>query len=135
MQSEYSKRPGFGDWYAKTQEEMRADKILDFLNKKRREAIHLAVVQVRGRHRAEVIEQLAPIQDSISVILTKAEGTVVQSASPIPEVQPSSAPSPSGTTQFMWTFEELPDMDVLGVADEILIKLQRLVLECTKRFG
>jgi uncharacterized protein YukE len=136
MHTEYTRKgsQGFEDWYQEQRKAMMADPVLRFLVKKRNEVVHIKVVEVQGRHRSEVVESLSPLTESVSVVVTGADGTVLQDdTTPIGE--PVVSAQPIATSQFMWTFPEFPDRDVTAVAEEILIKLQRFVIEATQRFG
>ena len=92
-------------------------------------------MEVQGRHRSEVAEDLSPLTETVTVVVTRADGTVVENqyASTV-AAEPVASSQPVSASQFIWTFQEFPDRDVISVVEEILSKLERLVVECSQRF-
>jgi hypothetical protein len=137
MHTEYSRKKseGFEDWYQEKAKAMMADPVMYFLLKKRNEVVHAKVVDVRGRHRSEIAEELSPLTETVAVVVTRADGTVVENqyASTV-ATEPVASSQAVSASQFIWTFQEFPGRDVISVVEEILSKLERLVVECTQRF-
>jgi hypothetical protein len=57
---------------------MMADPVLHFLLKKRNEVVHAKVAEVQGRHRSEIAEELSSITETVTNVVTRADGTVVE---------------------------------------------------------
>ena len=137
MHTEYTRKksPGFDDWHREKTKEMIADPVMHFLLKKRNEVVHAKVVEVQGRHRADITEDLSPLTETVTVVVTRADRTVVETQHvPTVAVEPVASSQPVSASQFIWTFQEFPDRDVISVVEEILSKLERLVVECVQRF-
>ncbi len=135
MHTEYTrlKRPGFEAWFKQKKKELYDDPLVSTLLNKRNQVVHVEVAQVRGRHLAEINEQLAEFEEKAVPVVTDVDGTAI-SGSPAGNDAPR-VPVTPGISQFIWTVEEFPNRDVLAVAGEMLTALQRMVQECTQRFG
>jgi len=132
MQNEFGKVPGFVDWYRVQQDEMKADDKMKLLNTKRTMTIHQKPVQPRALVSVSVTEHIT-VTNSVSVIVTRADGTVERYDS-----APEQPPTPAKTepvVQWQWFFDEVSDIDVVTLCQECWRKLESIVLECEQRFG
>jgi hypothetical protein len=139
MQTEYTHRDGFLAWYEPKRQELIADSLMGFLHDKRNEVLHKTVVQVYGRPESEVVrapdaEEDAPAveDDVLAIEVTEADAKHEVAA---PRPGKAARPQPPAASKFVWTFRKFPDRDVMDVVEEALTKLERLVKECTQRFG
>jgi hypothetical protein len=131
MQKEYGKISGFRRWWSGKQKEMRSDDAMRLLNEKRVMTIHTQPVRLRGEVNITIKERIT-ISDSVSIVLTHADGTVERR-------EPEPTPSPPATenessVEWRWYFDELPEKDVLTLCKEHMAKLDALVKECESRF-
>jgi len=131
MQREYDKISGFKQWWSEKQEEMRSDDAMRLLNEKRVMTIHLQSVRLRGQVDITIEERIT-IGDSVSIVLTHADGTV-ERREPEP-ITPPVATETGSNTEWRWYFNELPEKDVLALCEEHMAKLDALVKECESRF-
>jgi len=131
MQREFDKVSGFKEWYAEKQAKMQSDKAMKLLNDKRVMTIHQQLVRPRA-HVNVCISEHVTVSESISIVVTRADGTVERRES---ESMPPSAPARTEvTTEWRWYFDELPEKDVVTVCEEHIVKLETLVAECESRF-
>ena len=131
MQKEFGKAPGFKNWYAEKQSKMQSDKTMRLLNDKRVMTIHQQPVRPRAHVNVRSSEHIT-ISESISIIITRANGTVERW-----ESKPTPPPAPAKTnvtTEWRWYFNELPEKDVVTVCEEHIVKLESLVAECESLF-
>lgn len=134
MQKEFDKVPGFADWYKVQQEQMKTDSNkMKLLNTKRTMTIHQQPVQPRAHINISITEHIT-ISDSMSAILTRADGTVERYDSVPPESLPTPARAET-TVQWRWYFDEIPNIDVVAVCQECMTKLEAIVLECEQLFA
>lgn len=132
MQREFDEVFGFKEWYAEKQSQMRNDETMGLLNNKRVMTIHQQPVRPRAHVNVSVREHVT-VSDSISIVLTHADGTIERRES-------ESAPPPTSAngeviTEWRWYFDELPEMNVVIVCEEHIVKLQTLVAECESRIA
>jgi len=131
MQKEYDKISGFKRWWPEKQKEIRSDDAMRLLNEKRVMTIHTQPVRLRGQVDISIKEHIT-ISDSVSIVLTHADGTVERR-------EPESIPPPVATEtgsniEWRWYFDELPEKDVLALCKEHMAKLDALVKECESLF-
>lgn len=131
MQKEFDKAPGFEKWYSEKQAKMKSDEVMSLLNKKRVMTIHQQPVRPRAHVNVGISEQLV-IGESVSIVVTHADGTIERSES---EPTPPSRPAETKvTTEWRWYFEELPERDAITLCQEQIVKLETLVTECESQF-
>jgi hypothetical protein len=131
MQKEYNKISGFKQWWAKKQGKMRSDEAMNLLNEKRVMTIHTQPVRPRAQVNVTIKEHVT-ISDSVSIVITHADGTVDRR-----ESEPAPPPEPAKTEsniEWRWYFAELPKKDVLTLCKEHKAKLDALVKECESGF-
>jgi hypothetical protein len=133
MQKEYNKVSGFADWYQVQQGKMKANDKMKLLNTKRTMTIHQQLVQPRAHVNVSITDHVT-ITDSVSVIVTRADGTVERYDSAPPEPPPTPAKTET-TVQWRWCFDEIPNIDVVAVCQECMTELETIVSECEQRFG
>ena len=132
MQKEFHKIPGFKEYYAKKRCEMKQDETMNLMNSKRVMTIHNQPVHPRANIGVNISETVT-ISESLSVVLTREDGTTERS-----EPEPTPPPPPSGTkvtAKWLWYFDELPDKDIISVCEEHIDKLGTLVAECESHFS
>lgn len=128
MQKEFNKVSRFADWYQVQQGKMKADDKMKLLNTKRTMTIHQQPVQPHAHVNVSISERVITTA-SISMIVTRADGTVERYNSAPPEPPPT--PTKNETTvQWRWYFDEIPDIDVVTVCQECMTKLEAIVSEC-----
>jgi hypothetical protein len=132
MQNEFTRVSGFADWYKIQQGKMKADSKMKLLNTKRTMTIHQQPVQPHANVKLSITENIH-ISDSVSMILTRADGTVerYEPESPKPA---STIAKTEATTQWHWYFNEIPNIDVVTVCQECITKLEAIVREFEQRF-
>jgi hypothetical protein len=131
MQREFDKVSGFKEWYAEKQAKMQSDETMRLLNDKRVMTIHQRPVRPNAHINVSASEHIT-LSDSISIVVTRADGTVERM-----ESEPTPPPEPAkteGTTEWRWYFDELPEKDVVTVCEEHIAKLETLVKKCESRF-
>jgi hypothetical protein len=133
MQKEYNKVSGFADWYQVQQGKMKANDKMKLLNTKRTMTIHQQLVQPRAHVNVSITDHVA-ITGSVSIIVTRADGTVERRDSAPPEPPPTPAKTET-TVQWRWYFDEIPNIDVVAVCQECMTELETIVSECEQRFG
>jgi len=133
MQEEFDKVPGFVNWYRVQQDRMKADDKMRLLNTKRTMTIHQKPVEPHALVSVSLTEQIT-VTDSVSVIVTRADGTVERYDSAPSEQQPVPAKT-EAIVQWCWFFDEVSDIDVVRLCQECMTKLESFVLECEQRFG
>ena len=131
MQKEFDKVSGFKDWYAEKKAKMQSDEAMRFLNHKRVMTIHKKPVQPHAHVNVGISEHIV-LSDSVSVVITHADGTIERSESEPPA--PSVPTETEGTMEWRWYFDELPEKDIVSVCEEHIAKLETLVTECESRF-
>lgn len=131
MEKEFDKVPGFKEWYGEEQAEMRSDKAMRLLNAKRVMTIHQQPVRPHAHVNIGISEHIL-LSDSVSVVVTHADGTIDRSESEPPA--PSVPTETEGTMKWRWYFDELPEKDIVSVCEEHIAKLETLVTECESRF-
>jgi hypothetical protein len=109
MGKEYAHRPGFRDWFRMKEHEMFIDPVISFIHRKRNHIVHTRVLKVYGRHRSDLDDLLGT--DLVDLAARAKDGS------------------------YAWTFRHFPKRDVMGVVEEVLTKLERLVQECMQQFG
>jgi len=127
MQKEFKHVSGFEEWYAKKRVNMRSDNSMKLLNDKRVMTIHKQPVRPHAHININISEQVS-ISESISVVITHANGTVEKR-----EKKPILPPTTAKTkvkTEWRWYFNELLEKDVITVCEEHVVKLENLVAEC-----
>ncbi|MEA3475100.1 MAG: hypothetical protein U9R23_01440 [Candidatus Cloacimonadota bacterium] len=132
MQKEFDKISGFKEWYAEKQSKMRNDETMRLLNDKRVMTIHQEPVRPRAHINVGISEHVT-ISDSISIVITRADGTVERR-----ESEPTPPPAPAkteATTEWLWYFDELPKKDVVTLCEEHVVKLETLLADCESRFA
>jgi hypothetical protein len=133
MQTEYGEVPGFKNWWAEKQDTMRNDGAMRLLNEKRRMTVHVQPVQPHAVVNVSITEHIT-ISDSVSIVITHADGTVERQES---EPTPSSVPARTEMIvepKWQWYFDELPEKDIVTFCKEHIAKLDALVEECESRF-
>jgi len=133
MQKEFSKYPGFAAWYKTHQDKMKADDKMKLLNTKRTMTIHQQPVRPRA-HINEIVTEHITLTESVPIVVTPADGTVERYDSAPPEPPPTPAETET-TAQWLWYFEEIPEIDILTVCQECMDKLKTIVSDCERRFG
>lgn len=133
MQKEFDKVSGFADWYQVQQGQMRTDTKMKLLNTKRTMTIHQQPVQPRAHVNVSITEPITII-DSMSAILTRADGTI-ERYDPVPPESLPTPGKPETTVQWRWYFDEIPNIDVIAVCQECMTKLEAIVSECEQRFA
>jgi hypothetical protein len=131
MQREFDNVRGFKEWYNEKQSEMQNDETMRLLNDKRVMTIHQQPVRPRAHVNISISEHVT-ISESISIVITRADGTVERR-----ESEPTPPPAPAeteATTEWRWYFDELPEKDVVTVCEEHIVKLETLVAECESQF-
>ena len=133
MQKEFNRVAGFTDWYRVQQEKMKADDKMKLLNTKRTMTIHQQLVQPRAHVNVGITEHIT-LTDSVSVIVTRADGTRERYDSALPKPQANPAKTET-TIQWRWYFDEIFDIDVVTVCQECMTELEAIVSECEQRFS
>lgn len=131
MQGEFKNVHGFEKWYKEKRSEMQNDESMKFFNKKRRMTIHQQPVRPHAHVNTSISEHIT-ISDSISIVITRADGTVERR-----ESEPMSPPAPAKTevtTEWRWYFDDFPEKDVVTASEEYIVKLENLVEECESLF-
>lgn len=134
MQREFDKVTGFKDWYKEIQAKLQSDDTVKLLKDKRDVTIHQQPVRLHAHVNVSITEHIA-ISDSVSVVITRADGTVERLES---EPSPSHVPDRTETIvepEWQWYFDELPEKDIVTVSKEHIAKLDTIVEECESRFS
>ena len=131
MQKEFDKVSGFKDWYEETQAKMQNDDAIKLLKDKRDITIHQQPVRPHAHVNVSITEHIA-FSDSVSIVITRADGTVERRES---EPTPSPVPAKTETiTEWRWYFDELPEKDVVTICKEHIAKLDTAVEQCESPF-
>ena len=133
MQNEFGEVPGFVDWYSVQEDRMKVDDRMKLLITKRTMTIHQKPVQPRALVSVSITEQPITITDGVSVVVTRADGTVERYDS-APSKQPPTPAKTETVVQWHWFFDEVSDIDVITLCQECMAKLEPIVLECEQRF-
>jgi hypothetical protein len=137
LQKEYAATPGFEEWWAARQVELRADTRMSFFNEKRVETIHIRPLAPAAHVLVEVHEVIH-MTDAILVQLMDKDGKVIEErrseSSPAPPPTPLGEPRPP-RIEWRWHFDELPDIEVVTASEEQLRKLRRVLDECEDLLG
>jgi len=133
MQREFGKVPGFIEWYRIQQDKMRSDEKMRILGDKRHATTHEEPVRPHAQVGVTVTERLI-MTDSVSVVVTHADGTIERSDSTSPPPPPASATT-QPNAEWRWSFDEIPDMDVITVCREHMSKLESIVADCERLFN
>ncbi len=133
MKAEFDKVPGFENWYAGEEAQMRNDETMKFLLNQRNISLKQQPIQPHGNTKATFTEHLT-VSDSWSVIVTYADGTQEKF-----ETQPEPPPLPKPTEvkiEQSWYFSDLPEgnNEVVTICEEHIMKLEQLVNECEQKF-
>lgn len=158
MQTEFSKIEGFKEWYAKKQEEMRNDKYMALLNKKRRMTIHLKPLDPFAHVNVTIEEQIL-LTESIGITITHENGeiekrklgsngeweTVTVNSERNKNVNNNIINQKKGNNkvtanqnpqmEWRWYFKELPEEDIITISINCLNKLESIVDECENLFN
>ncbi len=120
MQTEFDKVPGFKEWYADKQTKMQDDLEMKLMNDKRVMTIHQKPVRPSA-HVSVTIHDSIRISESLSIVITHANGTVErQESKPEPLPPPNKIETPA---EWRWYFDEFPDKDVVTLCKEHVDKL------------
>lgn len=133
MQKEFDKVSGFKDWYENIQAKLQSDDTMKLLKDKRDVTIHQQPVRPHAHVSVSITEHIA-LSDSVSIVITRADGTVERLES---EPTPSTVPARTETItepEWQWYFDELPEKDIVTVCKEHIAKLDTIVEECESRF-
>lgn len=133
MQVEFNEISGFADWYKGQQGKMEADDKMKLLNTKRTMTIHQQPVQPHAHVNVSITEHVTTIP-CVSIIVTRADGTVERHDSRPPETPPTPAKTET-TVQWHWYFDEFSGVDVVTICQECMTKLGTIVSECEQRFS
>jgi hypothetical protein len=129
MQKEYAHEKGFDDWYAKRQEEMKADQDMKFLYNQRGEAIHLSRLKL-GEHGA--IGKFRIGGETKFEIRDLDTGTTETHVVPSKTVVSA---GDSGQIEWAWYFDDHLTKASTQLTAEHLKKLGAMVDNCEKTFG
>jgi hypothetical protein len=144
MHKEFKIKPGFESWYSNKHlysgraikknknQEKNPDGNWNLIEDKRNFTIHQQPVRPSA-HVSVTKKEHISISESISIILTHADGTVERR-----EAKPEPLQVPAETEvspKWQWYFDELKDKDVVTVCKEHLAKLEALVQECESKFS
>jgi hypothetical protein len=134
MQKEFDKVSGFKDWYEEIQAKLQSDDTTRLLKDKRDITIHQQPVRPHAHVNVSITERIV-FSDSVSIVITRADGTVERR-----ESEPTPSPMPTKTetkteSEWQWYFDELPEKDIVTVCKEHIAKLDIMVEECESRFS
>ncbi len=131
MQTEFNHAVGFNDWYSTKQHDMATDKVMKLMNEKRTVTVHQEPVRPHAHVNASFSEPIG-IGESVSVVLTRADGTIERRESePAEPITPTQS---KATTEWRWFFDEFPEKDIVSLCQEHIKRLNDLVAECELRF-
>ena len=131
MRREFDKVPGFKHWYEEIQAKLQGDDTMRLLRDKRDITIHQQPVRPHARLNVSITERII-LSDSMSVVITRADGAVERQESKATPVPPLA--KAASQAQWRWYFDELPERDVVTVCGEHIAKLEMIVEECESRF-
>ncbi|MDH4222361.1 MAG: hypothetical protein OEV55_02355 [candidate division Zixibacteria bacterium] len=133
MQKEFNKHPVFADWYSIQRNKLKTDKKMNSLNTKRVMTIHLQPLEPHAQINVNIANHISLISN-VSAVLIHEGGSEELSRSPA--VMLPSTPSETKTiVQWLWYFEDIPDIDIVTLCQDCMNKLKVIVLECKQKFG
>jgi hypothetical protein len=132
MQKEFNKCPGFAHWYSTQRNKLKADKKMNSLNTKRVMTIHLQTIQQRAQINVNITDRISLISN-VSTVLIHEDGSEELSGSLAATLPPTPAETKS-TVQWLWYFEDIPDIDIVTLCQDCMNKLKPIVSECKQRF-
>lgn len=133
MQKEYSTVDGFREWYEQKQAIMHADTEMKFLDDQRDKTVHMETLHPRA-HVSLSIHDAVRITDSVTIVLTHADGSREVRESPPSPPPPVEKPEPA-EVDWRWYFERFPERDIVHLCREYWQKLEAIVVECEALFG
>lgn len=129
LQKEFDSNPKFKKWYEKKQEEMQKDHLMTFFKEMRNVAVKEMSPQIKTRKSITFTADVVLV-DSLSVKLTKADGTEVQYESPPPKAFAYANPESKVPVLIGYYFIDWPeDDDVISLCEKYLEKLENIVSE------
>ena len=131
MQREYCHVPKFNDWYKVQQEMMKSDDAMKILVDKRDISIHQEPINPKAFVEVVITDTIS-ITESVSIKIVRADGTIEDRSS-----EPSRPPTPVNTPttiKWLWYFDEIPQTDIITLANDHIEKLKKIVLECEQLF-
>jgi len=131
MQNEFRHVSGFDDWYADKQTQMEKDELMKVLKNRRNLTVHQKSLRPHALVKVNLYERIT-VSESVSISIKHADGTEERRDFPSEPKPP--IPAVPTTTEWLWYFDELPNVDIVTVCTEYVGKLESLVNECVSRF-
>ncbi len=134
LEKEFSREPGFREWYQERREEMAADAEMRFFNEARVNSIHIRAVSPQTVRHVRIHDSMRG-RDAIHVDIVR-DGEIVETRDSGPSTGEPPAPRPS-ESRTSYFFQEFPggERDVLEATERHLGKLANLLREWEARAG
>lgn len=139
MQEEFSRVPGFRKWYSKKQkwmEQPENKELFEFFKDLRNVVVHQQPVIPKKTVNLEIAETVA-IVESLIIEVRDKDGNLLQrdESDSQTENHDKDVNNTPVKVEYIWYFDEKPEIDVVILCRRYIEKLESLVVECIERFS